>query len=573
MSDSSTLFTLDSVRISYRDIPALDTVSWVLSSGSHHAVLGMNGSGKSTLLRLIAGDARPDQLCGGSIHWMIDGQREDSPIAIKGRYGFVSAELQEKYIRQAWRMTGEEIILSGFFASPMLYSTPTEAQREAAQDTARLLDAAQLLDMELPAMSQGQLRKILLARAVVHSPRVLLLDEICEGLDAANRDIILAAVDCIASPQTTVLLTGHRPEEFPSCITKGLLLHHGRLVKEGSLSDTLTELQKYQALALSPPRESVDSLTSSGVVPLPAADKKESALSAGQQDISAKTDRGQKDSKQAAGHKTFSTGAELPSYAADQLSETGTEANGAGNPIVSISHAQVFIERKQILHDITWQINSGENWVILGPNGAGKSTLLRLIYGDERQAWGGEVQWFGSSGPVSLQEVHRRITIVSDKLQATYGHDKYHATLLELSGEDLVLSGFFSSTGLWWHTVTDEQRTAAARWMHRLGISSQAHKPVRTMSYGTLRRFMLARAVVAKPQLLILDEPLSGMDERSRSQFIRLLSSLAQQKMQLVLVTHHQQDIIPEITHELHLHEGRITYCGPRRNNEIKQTG
>jgi molybdate transport system ATP-binding protein len=99
--------------------------------------------------------------------------------------------------------------------------------------------------------------------------------------------------------------------------------------------------------------------------------------------------------------------------------------------------------------------------------------------------------------------------------------------------------------------------------MDRLGIAALAGTDIRRMSYGTLRRFMLARALVRDPQLLILDEPLSGLDESARRIMLTTLSALMRSGRQLVLVTHHQEDIPPETTHELHLNAGRITYCGP----------
>jgi molybdate transport system ATP-binding protein len=506
MTQNTPLFSMESVSVRHNSVPALDAVSWTLHRGAHCAVLGGNGAGKSTLLRLAAGAIRPDQHDGGTVLWFPRGSAEDSPIAVRTHCGLVSAEQQEHYLRRSWRITGEEIVLSGYFGTDMLYRPAGTAQRHAAARLAKALDAEHLMPVMLEAMSQGQLRKILLARAMVHSPQLLLLDEVCEGLDAAARREMLAAIDRAAALGTTVLMSGHRAGQFPDCIRQAVLLRQGRLVFTGGL---------HQAL-----------------------------------------------------HLMRTTHQPLPAGASDTAAGqcsccTPPPACAGAAPVVEIEHADVYLGRTPVLHDITWSILPGQNWVVRGPNGAGKSTLLRLLYGDQRQAWGGIVRWFGMAGPVPLEEVRRNVALVSDRVQALYGHDGYHSTRLELNGEELVHTGFYDSTGLWGKTPDAQQHAAALRWMDRLGIAALAGTDIRRMSYGTLRRFMLARALVRDPQLLILDEPLSGLDESARRIMLTTLSALMRSGRQLVLVTHHQEDIPPETTHELHLNAGRITYCGP----------
>ncbi|WP_444979611.1 ATP-binding cassette domain-containing protein [Desulfovibrio psychrotolerans] len=233
-------------------------------------------------------------------------------------------------------------------------------------------------------------------------------------------------------------------------------------------------------------------------------------------------------------------------------------------PLIDIADATVFINRVPVLHNITWSILPGQNWAVCGPNGAGKSTLLRLLLGDTRQAWGGTVRWFGQETP-EMHSLRRRIGYVSDRLQATYGHDAYHGTLLDLTGEELVWSGFSASVGLWeWQHITPEQKQAAAAWMHHMGLADHAAQRIRDMSYGRLRRFMLCRAVAPSPDLLVLDEPCSGLDPAARDHFLATLRGLVQSGMQVVYVSHYTSELIPEISHILRLESGHVTFCGPR---------
>ncbi|UZP68634.1 ATP-binding cassette domain-containing protein [Desulfovibrio mangrovi] len=483
---------------------AVDRLDWTLHRGQHWAIIGPNGAGKSTLLRLIRGEQRPDQTDGGSVTWCLDGVTETTPLAVRKRIAIVSSEMQEHYVRQQWKLTGEELLLTGYFDSPLLYESPSEPQREEAMQLACTLGVQHLLDMQLPAMSQGQLRKLLVARALVNSPAIIVLDEVCEGLDQTARAEVLETIDKAAALGATILFASHRLDELPACISHGLLLRRGSIVMQGQVAELLATLGETPHCK--------DSVAPEGT----------------------------------------------PPHIRPAVRHTA--------PLFELDKATVYINRAPVLHDISWRLLDGENWAVCGANGAGKSTLLRLLMGDERQAWGGTVKWFGDPEP-DLNAVRRRIGYVSDRLQATYGHDHYHGTLLDISGEELVLSGFFASIGLWdWQTITEQEREGAAAWMRYMGLADYAGQRIRDMSYGRLRRFMLCRALAPGPDILLLDEPCSGLDPESRAHFLYLLSTLAQNGIQLLYVTHYASELIPEITHVLKLEDGHIASCGPRRS-------
>ncbi|MEG6505951.1 ATP-binding cassette domain-containing protein [Nitratidesulfovibrio sp. 1201_IL3209] len=529
------LAVLDNVRVSFGGRRALDGASWTLRAGECWAVFGRNGAGKSTLLRVVRGTTRPDQIDGGRVTWFppaTDSETapppETSPLVGRALCANVSSAQQERYVRQGWLLTGQELLLTGYFDTPLLYEDPGAERIAAARDLARSLGAAHLLDVKVPAMSQGQLRLMLVARALVRQPAVLLLDEVCEGLDATARAAVLGAVDQAAALGVTVLFATHRTGQLPACLTRALLMQGGRLAAEGPLAEVMANLP-----------------ADSGVCPGDGPD-------AGVDDD-----------------------LDTPDMAGASVNGSATPVRHPGAPapvLARIERADVYVERVHVLHAIDWTIRRGENWCVIGPNGSGKSTLLRLLHGEENVAVGGDIVWFADEAScgvarreppaqASLRDLpllNRRVALVSDQLQATYGYD--------LTAEELVLTGFSGTIGLY-EEPDDDQRTEAAHWLRMLGAAGLAGQRIRTLSTGQLRRVLLARALAGAPDLLLLDEPCSGLDPASRAAFLALLGQLARAGVQMVLVTHHEGDLIPEITHVLRLADGCVTHCGPRSDD------
>ncbi len=523
------LAVLDNVRVSFAGRRALDGASWTLRAGECWAVFGRNGAGKSTLLRVVRGTTRPDQIDGGRVTWFPPATDsgtapppETSPLVGRALCASVSSTQQERYVRQGWLLTGQELLLTGYFDTPLLYENPGAERIAAARDLARSLGAAHLLDVKVPAMSQGQLRLMLVARALVRQPAVLLLDEVCEGLDATARAAVLGAVDQAAALGVTVLFATHRTGQLPACLTRALLVQGGRITAQGPLAEVRANLP-----------------ADSGVCEGDGLDTPDIAAAANGNAVPARQPDGP-----------------TPVLA----------------PVLArIERADVYVERAHVLHAIDWTIRRGENWCVIGPNGSGKSTLLRLLHGEENVAVGGDIVWFADEAScgvarreppaqASLRDLpllHRRVALVSDQLQATYGYD--------LTAEELVLTGFSGTIGLY-EEPDDDQRAEAAHWLRMLGAAGLAGQRIRTLSTGQLRRVLLARALAGAPDLLLLDEPCSGLDPASRAAFLALLGQLARAGVQMVLVTHHEGDMIPEITHVLRLADGRVTRCGPRDN-------
>ncbi len=348
-----------------------------LYKGEHIAIVGSNGSGKSTLLRLLRGDA---WLNKGEILWKDNGISsekavyDNTPIVGKRMCALVSFAEQEKYIRQAWNITADYLIATGFDNVLLLYNDLSEEQKSRIEELAKELDITHLLDKNVNKLSQGQLRILLLARALISSPQVLLLDEYTEGLDVDYRRQVLSSLEKI-SEKTTLLLTSHRPETLPSWVQKTFYLKHGLLSLDLPLAYSIEQAQITEQKRLA---------------------------------ISEKNKGNAKDNEKAL--------ATLP-------------------PLIEIKNACVFLDHAEILHNLNWTWKQNEHWLIYGKNGSGKSTFLKLLASEEYPALGGSIQRNLGDAEHILTQVKKKIALISDKLQASYAYEVTAQELL-LSGID-----------------------------------------------------------------------------------------------------------------------------------------
>ncbi len=210
------------VNVRYGDKTVLDNFNWEVLRGENWKIVGPNGAGKSTLLSLICGDNL--QAYANEIH--LFGQRRGSGESvwdIKQRIGMVSSEFQVRYREQ---ISALKVVLSGFFDSIGFFRHASEAQQETARKWLNFLDIAELSDEVFTRLSYGQQRLILIARAMVKSPPLLILDEPCQGLDRANRNRVLALVDQIGgNTATQVLYVTHVEADRLDCIHRELRFH------------------------------------------------------------------------------------------------------------------------------------------------------------------------------------------------------------------------------------------------------------------------------------------------------------------------------------------------------------
>ena len=233
--------------------------------------------------------------------------------------------------------------------------------------------------------------------------------------------------------------------------------------------------------------------------------------------------------------------------------------------VLQLTDASVVKNGVRVLDGLTLTIRTGEHTAILGPNGAGKTALINLLISDHYAlAREGEppVRVFGSDR-WNVAELQARLGIVTSDLHQRFVNGNCAGSI---RGEDAVISGFFATQGfLIGLDVTRGMRQRAADTLARLGAAHLAVKPLDQMSTGEARRVLIARALVTEPRALILDEPTAGLDVVARSQFLGVVRRIAQQGITVVLVTHHVEEIVPEIDRVVLLQRGRITGDGPKR--------
>jgi iron complex transport system ATP-binding protein len=214
----------------------LKDINWTVRKGEHWAIIGLNGSGKTSLLNLITGYNWPSrgEMSVSGKHFGDYDIRE-----LRKRIGLVSSFLQEKLYATE---TAEEIVLSGKFATIGLYDKTKKRDSEQALRLLRHLQCGYVAKQQYATLSQGEKQKVLIARALINSPEVLILDEPCAGLDIFSRENLLSSIEKIGKRKyaPTLLYVTHRTEEILPVFTHALLIRHGRVHSKGKTGELLT---------------------------------------------------------------------------------------------------------------------------------------------------------------------------------------------------------------------------------------------------------------------------------------------------------------------------------------------
>ena len=233
-------------------------------------------------------------------------------------------------------------------------------------------------------------------------------------------------------------------------------------------------------------------------------------------------------------------------------------ADEAAPPLLTIRDAHGVRGKRALLDGLSLTLKNGQHTAILGSNGSGKSTLVKLITRQLYPLAGGYVSLFGRER-WNVTELRGLMGIVSSSMQLDFDAHP------PLEVFDCVVSGFFAARGLWkQHAVTDDIRVRSQEALEQTGASHLIGRDMSTLSTGEARRVLIARALVHGPKALLLDEPCAGLDPASRRVFLEGLRGLAQGGTTLILVTHHIEEILPEIGHIVMLRDGRVLHEGDK---------
>jgi len=498
------LITLERVTLRVGDRMLLPRTSWEIKSGENWAILGPNASGKSALARAVKGDI--PHVRGRLI-------RHD-PEAEGRRIGYLSFELQEEILARE-ELHDEERSFSGrgheLTAGELLGEK--EADPAALARLAEILELGPLLGRGFRSLSNGEIRKLLIARALLPSPKLLILDDPFAGLDAGSRPAFAAAVTKLMREGTQLILVVQRPEEVIPGITHVLIIRNGRVALAGRREDVLTPGRAKRFAG----KRITEKMRSQPEIRLP-------------------------------------------------LPDLGTAARPPGEPLVEMTSIHVAYGELVVLDGLNWRVLRGEHWAVVGPNGSGKSTLISLITGDNLQVYANEVRLFGKrrGEGESIWEIRRRIGVVSPELQLRYRKP--------VCVREVVLSGFFDSIGLY-RRPDREQEATADQWLEILGMAEKAGRLFTHLSYGEKRLALIARAMVKSPELIILDEPCQGLDRANREMVLALMEWIGEQTTTgLIYITHHEEEMIPCIDHILKLEKKRGTVTADDRAPEGPET-
>lgn len=227
-------------------------------------------------------------------------------------------------------------------------------------------------------------------------------------------------------------------------------------------------------------------------------------------------------------------------------------------PLIELRNVSVARSGRVVLHDLNLRIEAGEHVAIMGPNGSGKSTLIKTITREfyPLQDEGSSMKLFGQQS-WDVSELRSLLGIMTNDLAGFY--------VRPIIGRDAVLSGFFSSVGLWRHQkITPAMGEKTDELLAWLEIEHLARRVVGEMSSGEVRRVMIARALVHQPKALLFDEPSNSLDVVAQIELRRTMSKLAQSGIALLLITHHLPDVVPEIERVIFMRDGRIVGDGSK---------
>lgn len=231
--------------------------------------------------------------------------------------------------------------------------------------------------------------------------------------------------------------------------------------------------------------------------------------------------------------------------------------------MISLHDVSRILDGRHVLQNINWEINSEENWVLFGLNGSGKTTLLNIITGYLWPTTGKVIVLGKEFGKYPIYELRKQIGFVSSSIDKMLPEYDY--------AENIVLSGKYASLGL--HDEFDEDDiNYALSLMEKFNCTDLIHRTLETLSQGQKQKVIIMRALMAKPKLLILDEPCAGLDILAREQVLTFINTVGNdpEAPSLLYVTHHVEEILPAFTHISLLRDGEI-YAKGKVNNILTE--
>ena len=527
------LITLQNCRIENSRSVLVPELSWKMNEGEVWLVIGPNGGGKADFLNALAAAGKAGISGGIKILPNTDGLFSD---IFSDSTELVSLERAARLIQEE-RENDESDYLEGgvdhgrtgriFIAqalNPQLKKgvssdeLPTAAKALEGDPAIKLCGIEKILDRGLKYMSTGEIRRTLLARALISGKKLLILSDPFAGLDLQSRTILLDFFDSVARRSTGGNHTtgGNLSASSYPHIILGMERWH-------EIPDAITHVIEFanKKVSFCGARADYEKLLSQRAAGSKASEEKEK--------------------------QDFQEGfEELHSEAAADE----TAADEAEDFLVEMHDVNVGWDDHQVLRNLNWSLRRGQHWLVRGPNGSGKTTFLELITGDNMQVFSNDVRIFGKrrgSGE-TIWDIKKRLGIVSYRLHVEYRM---------LGGTSLlavIISGLRDSIGLY-GAPTDLEIATAKKWLVLGGFAGRESENFGNLSYGEQRAILILRSAVKTPEILILDEPCHGLDENYRSKILQLMNLIGKGGTTTMLhVTHDPSEVLECEKHILELH-------------------
>ena len=448
-------------------------IDFVLNEGEQLAIVGPNGSGKTILVNTIIGRY---PLMMNEVHYDFGEENKRMVcenihyIAFRDSYGDYDPNY---YYQQRWHSQDVELSPTVREQFELGVSAENMALRESLfRDFS--IDA--LMDKLLVMLSSGELRRLQIVKALMTSPRVLIMDNPFIGLDAEMRHQLNELLKQLINERgLQLILVLSREDEVPDFITHVVSVYNK--VVGGKIEKSL----------------------------FPVAT-----------DVSCNI---------------------------GGVASGGVDSSDGKDVIIELRNVTLRYGERVIFENLNWTVCRGERWALHGRNGSGKSALLSLICADNPQSYACDISLFGQRRGKgdSIWDIKRRIGYVSPEMHRAY--------LKDLPSIEIVASGLHDSIGLY-KRPRPEQMEVCKEWMRVFGVEELAERTFLTLSSGEQRLVLLARAFVKDPELLILDEPLHGLDTQRREQVRGIIDRFCiRPEKTLIMVTHYPEELPSCITH------------------------
>lgn len=478
----------------------LEDFNWKIDEGQQWAVIGPVGAGKSMLLEAITGEA---DLISGSLdfHFQSDDLNVNSSLYSRVSHNVASVNFKEDsklfsysghYYQQRYNAFDSD---DGPTAAAFLQAGGFCENDSSNQEIIRILGLESLLNIELIKLSNGQTRRLMIAKALMSRPELLLLDNPYIGLDVAGRTALNNYLDCIIRAGRIKIILVASQTDIPSAITHVLLLNHTGIVKSGKKGEVLPLVDK-----------KLKSETSESSVNL--QDKIRKLLKTNQAE------------------ESFDT-------------------------IFSLKQTNISYNHKKILDGINWTVRQGEKWALLGPNGSGKSTIISLIYADNPQAYANELILFDHRRGTgeSIWDIKKNIGFTSPELHLYFDG--------RFTCGEVLITGLFDGMYIK-RQPTPQEAELMDCLLAYFGITSLKNVLFSRVSAGEQRIILFLRALVKNPPLLLLDEPFQAFDSSTIEKAKELLNLFGDELRSMIFITHYADEIPDCVDHVLNIENGKI---------------